>query len=177
MLEDAAEELFLEQTYEKTTVQQITLRAGVSRGTFFNYFSAKSDLLWIDADDAITALAAELAGDASVTEALGRVAASVGGDRVPLAVTQADLMGTRDELVASGLARVARLSSLLHAGIVRGGEPGGDAFRARIAAQALTGAVVAAWGAWAASGVGRGPLAGYVDEAVTVVAEGLPELR
>ncbi|MBC7441420.1 MAG: TetR family transcriptional regulator, partial [Ramlibacter sp.] len=50
MLEEAAAELFLEQTYAGTTIEQITRRAGVSRNTFFNYFRAKSDLLWVDVD-------------------------------------------------------------------------------------------------------------------------------
>src|SRR5690554_2035586 len=61
MLVDAASELFLETSYADTTVDQITQRAGVSRNTFFNYFQAKSDLLWLEVDAGIVALAAELA--------------------------------------------------------------------------------------------------------------------
>src|SRR3712207_179949 len=49
-LQDAATELFLEQGFERTTVDEIARRAGVARGTFFNYFSAKGDLLWADVD-------------------------------------------------------------------------------------------------------------------------------
>ncbi|HNP15950.1 MAG TPA: helix-turn-helix domain-containing protein, partial [Terrimesophilobacter sp.] len=52
-IEEAAAELFLEQSYSGTTIEEITQRAGVSRATFFNYFESKSDLLWIDADRAI----------------------------------------------------------------------------------------------------------------------------
>ena len=53
MLAEAAAELFLEQTYAGTTIDQIAQRAGVSRNTFFNYFPAKSDVLWYEVDDAL----------------------------------------------------------------------------------------------------------------------------
>jgi AcrR family transcriptional regulator len=41
----AAMELFLEQGYDKTTVEQIAEKADVAKGTFFNYFPAKDELL------------------------------------------------------------------------------------------------------------------------------------
>ena len=52
-LEEAAAELFLEQGYPHTTVDDIASRAGVSRATFFNYFHNKSDVLWVDVDRAL----------------------------------------------------------------------------------------------------------------------------
>lgn len=42
---DASIELFESQGYEATTVQQIATRADVAKGTFFNYFSSKEDLI------------------------------------------------------------------------------------------------------------------------------------
>ncbi|MEW9702896.1 TetR/AcrR family transcriptional regulator [Paenibacillus sp. SI8] len=42
---NCALELFAEQGYEATTVHQITERAGVAKGTFFNYFENKEDVL------------------------------------------------------------------------------------------------------------------------------------
>lgn len=42
---DAAIELFERQGYETTTVQQITKCAAVAKGTFFNYFASKEDLV------------------------------------------------------------------------------------------------------------------------------------
>ncbi|WP_149183559.1 TetR/AcrR family transcriptional regulator [Streptomyces sp. TRM49041] len=43
--------LFVEQGYDRTTIDQITERADVARGTFFNYFQRKEDLItaWADA--------------------------------------------------------------------------------------------------------------------------------
>ena len=55
-LEEAAAELFLEQGYSHTTVDDIASRAGVSRATFFNYFHNKSDVLWVDVDRALVYL-------------------------------------------------------------------------------------------------------------------------
>ena len=42
---EAAVTLFREQGYENTTVDQITRRAGVAKGTFFNYFPTKDAVL------------------------------------------------------------------------------------------------------------------------------------
>jgi AcrR family transcriptional regulator len=44
-LYEAALALFREQGYENTTVSQITRRAGVAKGTFFNYFPTKDAVL------------------------------------------------------------------------------------------------------------------------------------
>ena len=53
---EAACELFLEQGYEQTSIVDIARRAGVSRSSFFNYFSSKSDVLWAGLDERLTAL-------------------------------------------------------------------------------------------------------------------------
>ena len=42
---DAATDLFAEKGYDETTVDEIADRAGVSRRSFFRYFSSKSDLM------------------------------------------------------------------------------------------------------------------------------------
>jgi AcrR family transcriptional regulator len=44
-LYEAAVALFREQGYEATTVDQIVRRAGVAKGTFFNYFATKDAVL------------------------------------------------------------------------------------------------------------------------------------
>lgn len=178
-LEEAAAELFLEQTYAGTTVDQIAARAGVSRNTFFNYFGSKSDLLWVDFDETIERLGDELAAAGggvapmdAVRDAIVRVAASHPDDRVPWALTQVDLMGTRDELEASGLRRFMKQAAVLEAFL--GSRLGGRAgdVRPQAVAFAVLGAAAAAAGAWASAGVGRRPLAEYVAEAVSPVCAG-----
>ncbi|WP_067721114.1 TetR/AcrR family transcriptional regulator [Nocardia yamanashiensis] len=42
---EAAIELFVEKGYDRTTIDDITVRADVARGTFFNYFQRKEDLI------------------------------------------------------------------------------------------------------------------------------------
>jgi AcrR family transcriptional regulator len=44
-LYEAALDLFREQGYDSTTVDQITRRAGLAKGTFFNYFPTKDAIL------------------------------------------------------------------------------------------------------------------------------------
>jgi AcrR family transcriptional regulator len=44
-LMDAALALFREHGYEETTIEQITERADVAKGTFFNYFETKESIL------------------------------------------------------------------------------------------------------------------------------------
>lgn len=42
---DAATDLFAEKGYDETTIEDIARKSGVSRRTFFRYFSSKSDLM------------------------------------------------------------------------------------------------------------------------------------
>ncbi len=172
-IEEAAAELFLEQSYAGTTVDDIAQRAGVSRATFFNYFASKGDLLWIDADHAIECFEKRLSAGGTVMEAVIVVAAGIGSERVPLAVTQSDVMGTGEELVASGLARVARVAGLIRASLAASGGRGEGAglrgLELSVRANALAGAIVAAWGAWILGGIDRAPLSEYLNEALALV--------
>jgi len=45
-LQQAAMELFLENGYDKTTVEQIARRAGLTQRTFFRYFADKKEVLF-----------------------------------------------------------------------------------------------------------------------------------
>lgn len=56
----AAFELFIEQGFEATTVEQIAERADVGKGTVFNYFPRKHSFLAAVADDWTSRLADEL---------------------------------------------------------------------------------------------------------------------
>jgi AcrR family transcriptional regulator len=115
-LEEAAAELFLENTYAATTVEQIAQRAGVSRATFFNYFASKADLLWAGLDDTLRACGEALAsvdpGDPAVdgvVDALIGAARSRGEGWLPLALTQHEVMGLGADVAGEGVARAAPL--------------------------------------------------------------------
>jgi AcrR family transcriptional regulator len=168
-IEEAAAELFLEQSYSGTTIDDITQRAGVSRATFFNYFASKGDVLWMDADHAIEMLERRLRAGDTVIDAVNAVAADVGSERVPLAVTQSDVMGTGEELVASGLARVACLTGLIRAALQSQAEADRDELALTVRAHCISGAIVAAWGAWINGGVDRAPLGDYAERALALV--------
>ena len=45
LLQQTAPHLFQKQGYEQTTILQITNEAGVAKGTFFNYFRTKEEVL------------------------------------------------------------------------------------------------------------------------------------
>jgi AcrR family transcriptional regulator len=173
-LEEAAEELFLEQGYDHTTVDDIARRAGVGRATFFNYFPSKPDLLWVDVDEALDGLREELASSsgevASVVAALRSVASRLGPERIPLVVTQLELIGGRQEVTTAGLGRIAALASLLCAALDR---PGGDPLAVDTVGAALAAATVSAWRAWAAGGVDRGELRPYLERSLALVMDGI----
>ena len=179
MLAEAAGELFLEQTYAGTTVDDIAHRAGVSRATFFNYFAVKSDLLWLEVDESLARFHGMLAEPPTnippmdaVLAAVVRLAETFGPDRLPLAVTQVELMGTDAELQASALPRFLAVVRQVAAAIARRSGDDPDALLPRSAATAVVGAVVSAVAVWARAGVGRGPLAPLVRSAVEPVCRG-----
>lgn len=180
-LEDAAAELFLEQTYEGTTIDEITSRAGVSRNTFFNYFESKSDILWVDFDESIRPFErilretdTGLTGMGRVRAALIRVAEDHPRTRVPWALTQYELMGTREVLMSSGFARFLRVSQTISVFLTgRNERDGTDAVGlASAAAASVTAAAASGAAEWAAAGVHRRPLPDYVDRAIRPVCDG-----
>lgn len=61
-LELIALRLFTDQGFDSTTIEQISAKAGVSKRTFFRYFSSKSSVLWSEFDTEVAAISAALAG-------------------------------------------------------------------------------------------------------------------
>jgi AcrR family transcriptional regulator len=164
-LEEAAAELFLENTYAATTVEQIAQRAGVSRATFFNYFASKADLLWAGLDDTLRAFGDALAATDprepavdAVVDALVRAARSRGEGWLPLALTQHEVMGLGADVAAEGVTRAAPLVDPVAQALARATGRRASAGPVRVAAAVLAAATAAAVMVWAADGVGRGPL-------------------
>jgi AcrR family transcriptional regulator len=179
VLADAAEELFLEQGYGRTTIDQIAARAGVSRGTFFNYFTAKSDVMWLELDSAVQDIPGLLASstESSPVRAVeaALLAAARGHDpgRVPWAIAQADVMEIGQALVESVAARIrAQHGAIAQYVADRTGEFVGSLWPQTVAG-AMLGAAAAAFGVWVNDGVRRGSLVEYVAAALTPVTAGL----
>ena len=182
MLQEAAFELFLEQGYEHTTVEQIATRAGVGRSTFFNHFTGKADVFWIELDDAAAILEGELArqlagaglrspidGLDCVHRAIAAVGSTWGPQSVPFVLTQLPLIGSVNDLQASAVSRLTTHTSLI-SGFLE--QTGHSAARARVIAYAVIAASVAAATNWASAGSTRGDLVDHVDAAVSPILAG-----
>ncbi|MFS4506422.1 TetR/AcrR family transcriptional regulator [Clavibacter sp. Sh2141] len=179
-LEEAAAELFLENTYAATTVEQIAQRAGVSRATFFNYFASKADLLWAGLDDTLRAFGEALASTDpeepavdAVVDALVRAARTRGEGWLPLALTQHEVMGLGPDVAGEGVTRAAPLVDPVAQALARASAHRASAAPVRIAAAALAATTAAAVIAWAGEGVGRGPLDDAVRRALDPLRDGL----
>ena len=62
-LELIALRLFSDQGFDSTTIEQIAVEAGVSKRTFFRYFSSKSAVLWSEFDTEVDTIRAALADE------------------------------------------------------------------------------------------------------------------
>ena len=60
-LELIALRLFTDQGFDSTTIEQIAAEAGVSKRTFFRYFSSKSGVLWSEFDSEVETIRVALA--------------------------------------------------------------------------------------------------------------------
>ncbi|WP_378146075.1 TetR/AcrR family transcriptional regulator [Cnuibacter sp. UC19_7] len=178
MLEEAAAELFVENTYERTTIEQIAQRAGVSRNTFFNYFASKSDLLWARLDDGVDLLAERLAEASThpidpydaVERSIAQTLEGLARGPAPLVLTQYEVMGVDDDLRAGGLARALRHAEVIERFLASRLGPGSPS--ARAISLAVVGATAAAVGEWATAGPGREGPGAYAVVAVHPVLTG-----
>ncbi|MDQ1083996.1 MULTISPECIES: helix-turn-helix domain-containing protein [Microbacterium] len=153
VLAEAACELFLEQGYDATSVSDITRRAGVSRSSFFNYFAAKSDVLWSGFDEQAAAGIALLREGIAVEGALAAIGAGLAPDALALAITNAEAMGIAAELDRDRAVRQFRLQREIALRLAHDGMP---VLAAQVRAGALSAAVLAAVWAWAdRTGAGR----------------------
>lgn len=143
---DAACELFLEQGFEGTTVADITRRAGVSRSSFFNYFTSKSDVLWAGLDARLDAAHAALLEGDPVSAVVSGIGERLELDALAIALTNRDPMGLADELDRERAVRQARLQRDIAARLMRDGAP---RLAAEVRAGAVSAAVFAAVWAWA----------------------------
>lgn len=171
-LAEAACELFLEQGYEATSIADITRRAGVSRSSFFNYFSSKSDVLWSGIDeridravDSLGMLGAAADGDA-VRAILLHVVRGFAPDPLALALRNATAMGLEEELVRDTGLRHARLSEAIAGAATASGI---DVIRADILGAAHAAAVLSSLRVWAEHGAGRGTPESVLQDALGTI--------
>lgn len=173
-LAEAACELFLEQGYDATSIADITNRAGVSRSSFFNYFSSKSDVLWSGLDARITAAAGELAAAegsadrAAIHAVLQGVVRGFAPDPLALALRNRTAMGLDDELLRDAAVRQARLAGAISVAARSAGMP---TIRADVIGAAYAAALISSLRVWAEEGAGTRTPDAVLDGALGVVAD------
>ena len=173
-LAEAACELFLERGYDATSVADITQRAGVSRSSFFNYFTSKSDVLWSGVDERIGQAISSL--DAQGRSATGDIVRGIlrlvvrdfEPDPLALALRNAAAMGLQEELVRDTGLRLARLSSAVSRAANASGV---DIVRADILGAAHAAAVLSSLRVWAEHGAGQGAPEAVLSEALGTIHE------
>lgn len=170
-LAEAACELFLERGYDATSVADITQRAGVSRSSFFNYFTSKSDVLWSGFDARITRAADALAtldsiNADTVCTVLRDVVRDFAPDPLALALRNRTAMGLDEELVRETGVRNARLAGSIAETAVAAGI---GVIRADILGAAYAAALMSSLRVWAEHGAGLGTPEAVLDEALRSV--------
>ncbi len=162
---EAACELFFEQGYEGTSIGDITRRAGVARASFFNYFRAKSDVLWSGFDARLAAAFGAMAEGAAVPDALAGIGRDLTPDTLALAITNAEAMGLGEELERQRAERLALLQRRIAPRLT---DTTGDALLAQIRAAAYGAAVLGAVWMWALRGASSVSLEGLLQHALSI---------
>ncbi|MEW2012000.1 MULTISPECIES: TetR/AcrR family transcriptional regulator [Microbacterium] len=172
VLSEAACELFLERGYDATSVTDISVRAGVSRSSFFNYFESKEAILWSSLDRRIDRLHARVPLSEPVA-GLIELCDGFAPDSLALALVHAEAMGVQDEIERGAAVRQARIARALSASWSALGAP---RVAAEIAGAAHAAAVMIAIEGWARSGAGRSSLPDELARALAVAAATLASL-
>ncbi len=163
-LEEAAVELFLEQGYESTSIDDIARRAGISRSAFFGYVGAKSDLLWHDVDQVLARIRLVDGMDRAAVAGAIADALAPWGDRVPWMLRETAIMGTDVVLRQSAIERLEPLVAHVERSL-----RGAEGRAALHVAAALVTAAATAVVAWSQDGRSRGG----ADDAVRRAAAAL----
>jgi AcrR family transcriptional regulator len=162
-ISEAASELFLERGFAQVSVGDIAARAGVSRSSFFNYFSSKTDVVWAGFDAQISALEERLAAGDDVAAALLGMAADFRPDALALACTNRAAMGLTEELERDTALRTRRIARAVAGRLER---DGCGPLEADVRGGALAAAVLAAVDEWVRRGVGTTAFADVLREAL-----------
>lgn len=194
LLQEAAFELFQLRGYRATSVEQIAKTAGFSRATFFNFFSSKAELFWVETDGLIASLREFLEQRLSggrdgaegapgepppLRDALLAHAAGLNSAAIPWALQHYPLLEAADDLVASGAGRVLGLNRVFQDYLERrdallgasgaSGASGAPPATRNAEAAAVTALLLTALRAWIDAGVERGDLRGHLARAFAAV--------
>jgi AcrR family transcriptional regulator len=132
----AAIELFAEQGYDATTVAEIAERAGLTKRTFFRYFTDKREALFSGSSElerlwleGIAAAPADARPLESVTAGFGPVA-EMFAERLVFARMRARIIAANPELQERELIKLQRLAGAIKGALMRRGVAGNAAILA-----------------------------------------------
>ena len=153
-VEQAALDVFAEKGFENTTVEDVALAGGISRRTFFRYFTSKADIPWSGFDtllDRLRAWLAEMPDDVAIFDAIARATIRFNRLRAdgPVAHrTRMTLVLHTPELTAHASLRWAEWRSVVTEFAARRlGEPA-DALAPQLVGHVALGASLAAYERW-----------------------------
>ncbi len=126
-LTKAAIELFAERGYDETTVSEIAERAGLTKRTFFRYFTDKREVLFSGAEQLAEVWVAGVAGAPAGAEPLAIVAAGfeplaeIFEERLAFARLRAQIIAANPELMERELIKLQGLAGELKLALVARG--------------------------------------------------------
>jgi mycofactocin system transcriptional regulator len=175
-LELIALRLFTDQGFEATTIEQIAAEAGVSKRTFFRYFSSKASVLWSEFDhevDTIRAALAQVPADVPMMDAIRRAVVTAnhyGPPDVPELRLRMNLIGNVPALQSSSAVHYgAWEQAISDFAAVRIGQPA-DSLYPLAVGRATLAACRAAYDRWSARA--DADLTFYLDAALAALAAG-----
>lgn len=122
-LQRAALELFAERGFEQTTVEDIASRAGLTKRTFFRYFTDKREVLFAGGDDFRATFLAGLETIPASATPMEAITATLAGvtpffdGRRELARRRQEVIAANAELQERELAKLASVAAALAAGL------------------------------------------------------------
>jgi len=178
-LELIALRLFATQGFEETTVDQIAIRAGISRRAFFRYFDSKPDVLWGEFDTevaTIRALLDEVPAGLPVMEAVRQAVLAANHYRaadVPELRARMSLIGSVPGLIASAAVHYNAWERAVSDFVARRtGQPAGSLYPLAVGRVTLA-ACRAAYDRWVVHA--DADLTVYLDAALRALAAGFAD--
>lgn len=175
-LELIALRLFTDQGFEATTIEQIAAEAGVSKRTFFRYFSSKGSVLWSEFDHEVGTIRAALAqvpAEVPMIDAIRRAVVAAnhyGPPDVPELRLRMNLIGTVPALSSSAAVHYgAWEQAISDFAASRIGQPA-DSLYPLAVGRATLAACRAAYDRWSARA--DADLTFYLDAALAALAAG-----
>ena len=174
-LQDIAIEMFSTQGYDEVTIEALAAAAGISRRTFFRYFSSKADALMADFDEDVERLRAVLAGsnpDLPLMDAIRTAVVEVNdyhADDLDRLRQRLLLQHSNPALLANGILHYEEWQAVIaEFAAGRLGRQPGDLLP-QVIARSVFGAAYAGFASWLADE--RGDLSPRLDDALRAMPE------